>query len=330
VVEHLSSSLRRELDFRKEAENIDRMREVLAPYSRLQVPHVYHDLSTPRLLVMEEVQGGPLREAPESEARREAARQLLEAYYRQVLHAGFFHADPHPGNLLWWKGSIYFLDLGMVGEVAPEVRELMAVLLVAFFRQDAAFLTEALLMLSGAHQPPDLDLEALEGEFSTFIQQYGGLTALRDIRIGPMLEGLASIAARHGMRLPATLALAGKAFGQMQLVAAELDPKLAPGEVINAFLVRSLRDRVRAKADPHGLFYEGQKLKLRFTRILEAVERAAGSRPGPRLQIEFLGASAIEDEIRRTGRRIALAGFAGAMVASAMAGWVASRAARSR
>ena len=66
---------------------------------------------------MEEMQGVPVREAPEGDARREAARQLLEAYYQQVLSDGFFHADPHPGNLMWWDDKIYLLDLGMVGEV---------------------------------------------------------------------------------------------------------------------------------------------------------------------------------------------------------------------
>ena len=64
-----------------------------------------------------------MREAPEGAARTEAARQLLESYYQQILAVGFFHADPHPGNLKWWDDRIYFLDFGMVGEVDPETRE---------------------------------------------------------------------------------------------------------------------------------------------------------------------------------------------------------------
>src|SRR5207245_5238084 len=121
--EHLSASLRRELDFRQEAANVERMRAVLAAFPRLDVPHIYGDLSSARLLVMEEIQGGPIREAPAGEARREAARQLLESYYSQVLSEGFFHADPHPGNLMWWQDKIYFLDFGMIGEVDANTRE---------------------------------------------------------------------------------------------------------------------------------------------------------------------------------------------------------------
>ena len=329
LVQHLSASLRRELDFREEAANMERMREVLAPYSRLAVPRLYADLSTSRLLVMEEVQGVPIREAPQGEERRDAARQLLEAYYRQLLADGFFHADPHPGNLMWWDGRIYFLDLGMVGELEPELRELMILLLLAFWRDDPRFLAESVLLLAGEERRPDLDLERLEQEFAAFIERFRG-ASLRDIRIGAMLEGLIEIATRHGVRLPSALALSGKAFGQMQLAVAELDPELDPFTVVGSFLLRNLGERVRKQAEPERLYYEEQKLRLRAGRLIEAVERATGARPGPKLQVDFLGSAGIEEAIRRAGRRLALAvvsaaGLAATGITAASdepAGWV--------
>src|SRR5439155_1372181 len=121
VVEHLSNSLQRELDFEQEAANIDQMRDVLQPFSRLDAPGVHHRFTTKRLLVLELIPGGPVREAPQGPERKEAAGQLLEAFYRQILTDGFFHADPHPGNMLWSDGTIYFLDLGMVGELDPQL-----------------------------------------------------------------------------------------------------------------------------------------------------------------------------------------------------------------
>src|SRR3989304_3053649 len=81
VFHHLSDSLHRELDFRQEAANMERIRTALSRYSRLGVPDVYHELSTSRLLVMEEIQGGPIRDAPSGPERREAAYQLIESYY---------------------------------------------------------------------------------------------------------------------------------------------------------------------------------------------------------------------------------------------------------
>ncbi|MGH2652396.1 MAG: AarF/UbiB family protein, partial [Actinomycetota bacterium] len=88
LVGEMASGLRAELDFGREARNLERMQETLAPFSRLDVPRLYRDYSTDRLLVMEEVQGVWIREAPEGEARGEAARQLLESYYRQVMVEG--------------------------------------------------------------------------------------------------------------------------------------------------------------------------------------------------------------------------------------------------
>jgi predicted unusual protein kinase regulating ubiquinone biosynthesis (AarF/ABC1/UbiB family) len=311
VIEHLSTSLRRELDFRQEARNIERMREVLAPYPRLDVPHVFDELSTPRLLVMEEVQGVPMREAPLGEARREAARQLLESYYRQILTEGFFHADPHPGNLKWWQDRIYFLDFGMVGEVDPDTREHLLLMLMAFAQRDAPFLTDVMLMLAGEAERSDLDLRGIRAELGGLVDRYEG-AALRDIQLGPILQSLTEIAARHGVRLPSSLALTGKALAQMQLATADLDPTLDPFDVAGGYLFQDLRSRLRGRADMQALVYEGQKLKVRFTRLAEAVERLSGARPGPKLQVQFTGTDRLEDTIRTAARRVSLAITAGA------------------
>jgi predicted unusual protein kinase regulating ubiquinone biosynthesis (AarF/ABC1/UbiB family) len=327
VFEHLSSSLHRELDFRREAANIERMREVLAPYPRLDVPRVHRELSTDRLLVMEEVQGVPVREAPDGPERREAARQLLESYYRQILTDGFFHADPHPGNLKWWNDRIYFLDFGMVGEVGPEMREHLMLLLMAFWQEDVQFLTDVTFMLAGGADRSDIDIDRFREELGGLMARYRNVS-LREIQLGPILQEMTEIAIRHDVPLPASLALTGKALAQMQLATAELDPELDPFEVAGSFLMRSLVGRIRDRADPKKLFYEAQKLKVRFARLTEAVERLAGTRPGPKLQVNFR-AEPLERTVHQAGRRLSLGITAGAallgaaMTASAeVAGWV--------
>src|SRR5206468_479018 len=114
----------------------------------LAVPGVYEQLSTSRLLVLEFIDGVPIRHAPAAPERKEAARQLIESYYRQILTDGFFHADPHPGNLLWSDGRVYFLDAGMVGVLEPRMRELVLLLVMAFWQEDDEFLSEIMLQLS--------------------------------------------------------------------------------------------------------------------------------------------------------------------------------------
>jgi ubiquinone biosynthesis protein len=328
VFEHLSSSLHRELDFRQEASNIERMSGVIAGHDRLAVPRVYGDLSSSRLLVMEEIQGGPISQAPQGEARRAAARQLLESYYEQILIVGFFHADPHPGNLMWWNDRIYFLDFGMVGEVDPAMREQLMLVLMAFWQEDVPFLTDVTLMLAGAIDRAELDVKGFADELGELVTKYR-TASLKDIQLGPVLQEMSEVALRYQVPLPASLTLTGKALAQMQLATAQLDPDLDPFDVAGKFLMRNLVKGMGAKLDPQTIFYQSQRLKVRFLRVVEAIERLIGARPGQKLEVNFR-ASTLETTIRRAGRRLALALTAGAallatgltVLSTRVAGWV--------
>jgi ubiquinone biosynthesis protein len=315
VFQHLSESLERELDFEREAANMSRMDGILEQYSRLAVPRVYDRLTTPRLLVMEEVPGIPVSHAPDGVARRAAARQLLESYYRQILTEGFFHADPHPGNLMWWNDGVYFLDFGMVGEIDPDLRENMMMLLMAFWQEDVGFLMDVTLMLSGGGDRSDLDADRFRGELGDLMARYRNVS-LREIQLGPILQEMTEIAIRHDVPLPASLTLTAKAMSQMQLTAAELDPDLDPFEVAGNFLMRSMTTQIRDKIDPKWLFYESQKLRVRITHLVEAFERLSGARPGPKLHVDF-GAERLERTVHRAGRRLSLAVTASAALLGA-------------
>ena len=309
AIEHLSESLRRELDFRLEAENVERLRGALEAFSRLGAPRVYEELSTSRLLVLEEIQGVPVREMPAGPERHEAAQQLLEFYYRQILVEGFFHADPHPGNMLWWNGRIYFLDFGMVGELSPEMRQLLLLVLLAFWQEDVPFLTEVVLIMAGP-EGEQADAAGLEAELEVLLRRYRH-TSLGEIQLGPLLQEIAQASTRHRVRLPASLVLTGKALAQMQLAATELDPELDPFSIVGRFLLKNLISRAQESADPKRLFYDLQKLRVRGERLVESFERISGSRPGQRLQVDIRGITPLERTIRIVARQLALAITAG-------------------
>jgi predicted unusual protein kinase regulating ubiquinone biosynthesis (AarF/ABC1/UbiB family)/nucleotide-binding universal stress UspA family protein len=330
VFTYLSDSLHRELDFRQEASNMERMRGVIEPYPRLRVPEVFADYSTSRLLVMDDVGGGPIGIAPDGEERKEAARQLLESFYKQIMVDGFFHADPHPGNLMWKPEGdlLYFLDLGMVGEVTPEMREQLMLLLMAFWQEDTGFLVDVSLMLAGSIDRSDLDVDAFGEEIGGLMAKYR-TASLSEIQLGPILQEMTEISVRHDVPLPASLTLTGKAMAQMQLATAELDPTLDPFEVAGKFLMRNVMSGMGAKLDPKTLFYQTQRLKVRALRVIEAIERLIGARPGQKLEVNFR-ATTLETTIRRAGRRLAIALTAGAAIlgtaltalATRVPGWV--------
>ena len=314
VFEHLSQSLHRELDFRMEADNIARMREVIKDFPRLAVPIVQTDYSTSRLLVMQDVGGGPANSAPEGTPRKEASKQLLESFYKQILVDGFFHADPHPGNLMWQPDEeiLYFLDLGMIGEVGAELREHMMLLLMAFWQEDVGFLTDVTLMMTGSIDRNDLDVEKFQEELGSLMAINRG-ASLKDIQLGPVMQQMTEIALRHQVPMPASLTLTAKALAQMQLAAAELDPDIDPFAVAGKFLMRNVVRGMGAKLDPTSLFYQTQRFKVRFMKMVEAIERLVGARPGQKLEVNFRAAT-LETTIRRAGRRLALSLTAGAAI----------------
>ena len=329
IVEHLSEGLRRELDFRGEATNIERMGAILEPFTRLEVPKVYEMFTTARLLVMEEIEGVAVREAPQGEERKEAARQMLESYYRQVLSEGFFHADPHPGNMRWWHDKIYFLDFGMVGELDTGLRDALLLLVMALWQEDTQFAAEAILALASDNEGGVK--EAFVDDIGKIMDKHRHLS-LKEIELGPLLTELTAVAMKHDVQLPASLALTAKALAQMQLAAAELDPTLDPFAVAGQFMMRHILGKVRDRVAPGKLIYELSKVQTRMGRIFLALENLMGAAKGGRLQVQFRGTERLEDSIRSVGRRLALslgavATLLGTAVASngnSIPGWVSA------
>ena len=111
-----------------------------------------------------------------------------------MLSDGFFHADPHPGNLLWADDKVYLLDLGMVGEVEAGMRQSLMLLLLAFEQQDASFLADVMLSLSDEPAAAGFDAEAFEAELAELIAGYRHVS-LQELRLGPMLQQLTEIVA---------------------------------------------------------------------------------------------------------------------------------------
>jgi predicted unusual protein kinase regulating ubiquinone biosynthesis (AarF/ABC1/UbiB family) len=208
------------------------------------------------------------------------------------------------------------------------MREQMMLLLMAFWQEDVGFLTDISLMLSGAIDRSDLDVDAFSEEIGALMAKNRG-ASLKDIQLGPVLQEMTEISLRHNVPLPASLTLTGKSLAQMQLAAAQLDPELDPFDVAGKFLMRNVVTGMGSKLDLKAVFYQTQKMKVRAMRVIEAIERLIGARPGQKLEVNFRAAS-LETTIRRAGRRLALGLTAGAAIlatslaalSTRVAGWV--------
>jgi predicted unusual protein kinase regulating ubiquinone biosynthesis (AarF/ABC1/UbiB family) len=316
LVEEFAATSLEEIDYLHEAANAERFAQEFAGDARVSVPDIVWERTTRRVLTLEDVTAIKINDVDGLRAAgidpAEVAIAFASVMFDQLFKDGFFHADPHPGNLMWWNDRIYFLDFGMVGEVDPEMREQLMLLLMAFWQEDVGFLTDVTLMMSGAIDRNDLDVDAFRGEIGQLMGTYR-TASLAEIQLGPVLQEMTEVSLRHGVPLPASLTLTGKALAQMQLATAALDPELDPFDVAGGFLMRSVFKEMGGKFDLKAIFYQTQKFKVRALRVVEAVERLIGARPGQKLEVNFRAAT-LEETIRRAGRRLALGLIAGAAV----------------
>jgi len=319
LVDQVSGALREELDFTDEARNLDRMGEILASNRRVAVPACHRDLTSKGLLVMDEiVDGVALREAPPGEERTEATRELLQAYYKQVLEAGFFHADPHPGNLMWADDTIWLLDLGMVGRLEDTTRRQLMLVLLAFVQGDIEMLADISLDLSGLADDVDVDMGAYRADLAKLMDGVRG-RSLQEIQLIELLNQLTAISVRHGVPLPSSIAMVGKALAQVELTVSELSPELDPIEEAGRYFVRSIANRFAGRLDPQRLVYEAERLRYRLGQIGEGLATVAGNRPGRQLEVRFTS-HRLERRVASAGRLIGLGFGAGlTWVAATMA-----------
>jgi predicted unusual protein kinase regulating ubiquinone biosynthesis (AarF/ABC1/UbiB family) len=236
MFEQFRRSLENELDYRREASNLVRLGGILAHYDRLVVPKPIEDFTTSVLLTMEFIGGckvtdlGPLRRLELDGAT--LADQLFEGYLDQILVEGFFHADPHPGNvLLTDDGRLALVDLGMVARIPKAMRESLVKLLLAVSDGNGLAAAEAAIALG---RPLDnFDQEAFRTDAAELVERNHGLN-LSDLNAGTLVMAIMRISGDNGLRLPPELSMLGKALLNLDQVANALDPDFEPDAAIRA------------------------------------------------------------------------------------------------
>ena len=227
-------SLLDELDYRKEAASLVRLGDIIGRYDQLVVPAPHDDFTTSRVLTMDLVPGKKVTELS-GLARLDVdgarlAEQLFDAYLDQILVHGFFHADPHPGNvLLMPDGRLGLIDLGMVARVAPELRDRLVQLLLAVGERRGE---EVARITADISEPlGDCDTRRFSADVADLVERRAGST-LDELDAGRLVLDLTRTCAAAGLRPPPELSMVGKALLNLDLVARTLDPDVAPVEIV--------------------------------------------------------------------------------------------------
>ncbi len=269
LVAEFRRTLLQELDFRQEARHLRRFILNFAGNDTIKIPWPHPELSAARVMTMERLRGVSIGDA-ESLRRMgldtaELTRRGADIYLEMIFEHGFYHADPHPGNIwVLGGGRIGLLDCGMVGRVDQRTRDQIESILLAAVDNDAHRLTDILLRLATA--PPELDRRALEAEVDQFMSDYLS-ESLNDMNLSELLGSLTAMIRNHHIILPANIALLIKTLVMLEGTSRQLSRDFNLLELVEPYLRQSLRRRW----SPAGVLGRMRRSYQQWERLLEAL-----------------------------------------------------------
>ena len=246
TVAEFSRSLRRELDFGREERNLQYFSQRYEEDPHVRIPRPHSEFCTPRILTMEWIDGVKLRNDERINAmgfdREEIARRGATFYLESIFTDGYFHADPHPGNIMLLPGNVIaLLDFGMVGRIDEKLREQIEDILLAISNQDSVQLAAVLMRLGKC--PSDLDEAALRADVTDFVTLYGS-QSLDRLQIGRLLNDMSEMIFRYRITLPSQVAMLLKVLVTLEGTGKHLNPHFSLIEIMEPFQRKAMLRRL--------------------------------------------------------------------------------------
>lgn len=250
VVEELWDTFESETDFLVEARNLAEFKRFCQPYVYMDCPKPYMDLCTEHVVVMDYVEGISVSHPEQLIAAgydlKEIGTKLVDNYATQVLDDGFFHADPHPGNIIIAGGQIVLIDLGMTGRLNAKTRSVLKQMIFSVAKQDSPALADGLLRFAGTESDA-ADYPALLADLDTIVAEYGTVD-LKDLDLASFVTALTQLAQRHGIEVPSTVTTVARALVTLEGLLDEFIPDVNMIEIISEHIATS-KPLDRAAAD---------------------------------------------------------------------------------
>lgn len=282
LVDEFSWTLRSELDYQREARNAERMAQIFKDDPMVAIPTIHWSHTTGRVLTMELIKGIPIDDVSALKAAgfdcADIAHRSADLLFKQVFDAGFFHADPHPGNLfVMADGAIGAVDFGMVGTVDDRLRERLIFLAIAVIDRDVPRVVDDLITLGAAG--PGVQRVGLERDIAHLITQYAG-RPLGEIRVARLVTELMAAMRRNQLHLPAELAILAKTLVMSEALGRQLDPAFNVSKVAQPYLANSIKRlsspsywRGRMRMRPVEAMVLGASMPGYLQRIMTRLER---------------------------------------------------------
>jgi predicted unusual protein kinase regulating ubiquinone biosynthesis (AarF/ABC1/UbiB family) len=310
IVDEFREALVSELDYRLEASNLRLIANNLAEFPSILVPAPVDGYTTGKVLTMDYVHGTKVTElSPLTRIdldSRALAETLVQAYLKQIIIDGVFHADPHPGNVfITDDGRIALIDLGMIGRIGSAMQDRLLKLLLAVTsgRGDEA----ADVLAAIGEKLEGFNESGFRRDIATMVSRYGNET-LANLRVGRVFLELQLASATHNLRAPGELTMLGKALLNLDQVARTLDPAMDVNATIRQHAAELMTRRLAKSASSGGMFAAmleakefAERLPGRVNKVLDALATSE-----LKMKVEMIDEGAVLDGLQKVANRITL------------------------
>jgi len=317
IVAEFERAIRKELDYHQEANNVERFRAMFMDDETVYAPYVYREYSTGRVLTMEYVDGVKLTDILKSDIKfnaRVIAERGARCYFKQIFIHGFFHADPHPGNILVQKGNVLcFLDFGMMGHLDRSFRDRLAELFILLMNYDVNGIVNQLRYMNILTE--ETDLEEVKYDIIDLLDRYYGA----DVRkVGEILTEftMPGMIRRHRIRIPRDFVLLARVMSMAEDLGERLDPRfngLAVAWEMTHKLIRNRLNPLRNLDEVPAAIIELEHIMNDLPRgLISALQKLEEGKL--KMELEHRNLDEISVRIERSTNRISLAMLVSALI----------------
>lgn len=274
IIKEFSRSLRAELDYTNEGLNAEKIANQFLDDSRVRIPEIYWDFTTKKVLTMEFIHGTKLNDEEELLDKGinhdVFAERLVDTMFHQIFIEGFFHGDPHPGNIMALPDEeVVLIDFGSVGRLSPEMKQHLSSFVIALMRQNTDRLIKAIDRMGVI--PPDVDMKQLRADVDLLREKYYDVP-LSQVSLGEAVNDLFTVTYYHHIQLPSDLALLGRTLLTIEAIVVRLDPELSIVKMAEPFGKQLIKERYHPKKIAENIIAEVEQYTEIFSDLPDTIK----------------------------------------------------------
>lgn len=289
MIEEFSDALINELDYTIEARNVERIGKTHKNDANIKIPEIYWEYSTKNVMTMDFIKGIPVNHFDKLDEmninRSELADTLAKAIFQQIFEEGYFHGDPHPGNVsVLEDGTLVFLDFGMIGRLTSDLKNNFGSLLISLMRKDSSGIVKAIVKMGVV--PSDVSMRDLNREAEIMRDKYYDVP-LAKLNFSEAVNDLFGISNKYKIKLPQDFTILAKTLLTLESVVSQLDPDFSIMDVAEPFGKALMLERYNPKNLLNFQIDEVQQLANELREVTENVHTFSKGLKNQNLPIEI-------------------------------------------